>query len=131
MSRRKTRRTFQPRFFLFLALSVALVVGVVLLSSAAVDYFEERKKQSELDLPVSASASPEAGNAEGTEGQTSAVARKQRLSMENKYTVIGSEKDGLESSVPEHRHHRIGAAEIDANVYHLSFTLLFYLLGMI
>ena len=34
MNRRKTRRTFQPRFFLFLALSVALVVGVVLLSSA-------------------------------------------------------------------------------------------------
>ena len=99
MSRRKTRRTFQPRFFLFLALSVALVVGVVLLSSAAVDYFEERKKQSELDLPVSASASPEAGNAEGTEEQSSAVARKQRLSMENKYTVTGSEKDGLESSV--------------------------------
>ena len=99
MSRRKTRRTFQPRFFLFLALSVALVVGVVLLSSAAVDYFEERKKQSELDLPVSASASPEAGNAEGTEEQPSAVARKQRLSMENKYTVTGSEKDGLESSV--------------------------------
>ena len=99
MSRRKTRRTFQPRFFLFLALSVALVVGVVLLSSAAVDYFEERKKQSELDLPVSASASPEAGNTEGTEEQSSAVARKQRLSMENKYTVTGSEKDGLESSV--------------------------------
>ena len=99
MSRRKTRRTFQPRFFLFLALSVALVVGVVLLSSAAVDYFEERKKQSELDLPVSASASPEAGNAEGTEEQSSAVARKQRLSMENEYTVTGSEKDGLESSV--------------------------------
>jgi len=99
MSRRKTRRTFQPRFFLFLALSVALVVGVVLLSSAAVDYFEERKKQSELDLPVSASASPEAGNTEGTEEQPSAVARKQRLSMENKYTVTGSEKDGLESSV--------------------------------
>ena len=32
---RKTRRTFQPRFFLFLALSVALVVGLVLLASAA------------------------------------------------------------------------------------------------
>ncbi len=85
MNRRKTRRTFQPRFFLFLALSVALVVGIVLLSSAAVDYFEERKKQSELDLPVNASASPEAGSQDGTSGQTSAVARKQRLSMDAKY----------------------------------------------
>ena len=96
---RKTRRTFQPRFFLFLALSVALVVGIVLLSSAAVDYFQERKKQSELDLPVSASASPEAGGAEGTAGQTSTVVRKQRLSMEAKFTVTGSDKDGLESFV--------------------------------
>ncbi len=99
MSRRKTRRTFQPRFFLFLALSVALVVGIVLLSSAAVEYFEERKKQSELDLPVNANASPEAGNTEGTEGTTSSVARKQRLSMDAKYIVTGSDKDGLESSV--------------------------------
>ena len=99
MNRRKTRRTFQPRFFLFLALSVALVVGIVLLSSAAVDYFEERKKQSELNLPVSASASPEAGSQDGTSGQTSAVARKQRLSMDAKYPVTGSEKDGLESAV--------------------------------
>ena len=99
MNRRKTRRTFQPRFFLFLALSVALVVGIVLLSSAAVDYFEERKKQSELNLPVSASASPEAGSQDGTPGQTSAVARKQRLSMDAKYPVTGSEKDGLESAV--------------------------------
>ena len=96
---RKTRRTFQPRFFLFLALSVALVVGIVLLSSAAVDYFQERKKQSELDLPVSASASPEAGGAEGTAGQTSTVVRKQRLSMEAEFTVTGSDKDGLESFV--------------------------------
>ena len=99
MNRRKTRRTFQPRFFLFLALSVALVVGIVLLSSAAVDYFEERKKQSELNLPVSASASPKAGSQDGTPGQTSAVARKQRLSMDAKYPVTGSEKDGLESAV--------------------------------
>ena len=71
---RKTRRTFQPRFFLFLALSVALVVGIVLLSSAAVDYFKERRLQSELDLPLSASASPEAGGNE--QGQTSAVVQK-------------------------------------------------------
>ena len=99
MNRRKTRRTFQPRFFLFLALSVALVVGIVLLSSAAVDYYEERKKQSELNLPVSASASPEAGGEGGNPGQTSSVARKQRLSMDAKYPVTGSDKDGLESSV--------------------------------
>ena len=64
--RRKTRRTFQPRFFLFLALFIALVVGVVLLSSAGVDYYQERKQQSELDLPVAASASPGEGSMTGT-----------------------------------------------------------------
>ncbi len=95
---RKTRRTFQPRFFLFLALSVALVVGIVMLSSAAVDYYQEKKKQSELDLPVSASASPEAGEP-GGEGQTSSVIQKRRLSQDTPYVVVGSDKDGLESAV--------------------------------
>ena len=95
---RKTRRTFQPRFFLFLALSVALVVGIVMLSSAAVDYYQEKKKQSELDLPVSASASPEAGEP-GGEGQTSSVIQKRRLSQDTPYVVMGADKDGLESAV--------------------------------
>ena len=99
--RRKTRRTFQPRFFLFLALSVALVVGVVLLSSAGVDYFQERRKQSELDLPVSASASPSDGseNESQGQGQPVGVVQKKRLSKDTTYTVTGSEKDGLESFV--------------------------------
>ncbi len=96
---RKTRRTFQPRFFLFLALSVALVVGAVLLSSAAVDYFQERKKQSELSLPVSASASPKAGSVENDEGQASAVIKKRRLNTDAAYSVTGDDKDGLDSSV--------------------------------
>ncbi|MBQ6146626.1 MAG: hypothetical protein IJI82_06315, partial [Clostridia bacterium] len=101
MRRTKTRRTFQPRFFLFLALSVALVVGIVLLSSAGVDYYQERKKQSELDLPVAASASPEEGDVTGTgtEAQPSSSARKTRLSIDGTYTVTGSDKDGMESSV--------------------------------
>ena len=94
---RKTRRTFQPRFFLFLALSVALVVGAVLLSSAAVDYLQERKKQSELDLPVSASASPEAGGEE--QDKTYAVVQKKRLNKDAPYAVTGSDKGGLESYV--------------------------------
>ena len=94
---RKTRRTFQPRFFLFLALSMALVVGIVLLASAGVDYFQERKKQSELDLPVSASASPEAGGE--NQGQDYSVVQKKRLSTDAPYMVTGSDKDGLESSV--------------------------------
>ena len=99
--RRKTRRTFQPRFFLFLALSVALVVGVVLLSSAGVDYFQERRKQSELDLPVSASASPSDGSEDESQGQGQpvGVVQKKRLSKDTTYTVTGSEKDGLESFV--------------------------------
>ncbi len=99
--RRKTRRTFQPRFFLFLALSVALVVGVVLLSSAGVDYFQERRKQSELDLPVSASASPSDGSEDESQGQGQPVdvVQKKRLSKDTTYTVTGSEKDGLESFV--------------------------------
>ena len=99
--RRKTRRTFQPRFFLFLALSVALVVGVVLLSSAGVDYFQERRKQSELDLPVSASASPSDGSEDESQGQGQpvGVVQKKRLSKDTSYTVTGSEKDGLESFV--------------------------------
>ena len=97
--RRKTRRTFQPRFFLFLALSVALVVGLVMLSSTAVEYYEERKMQSELDLPVNASASPEGGEGGSDEGQSESVVEKKRLSMETAYLVSGSEKDGLESSV--------------------------------
>lgn len=96
--RRKTRRTFQPRFFLFLALSAALVVGIVMLSSAAVEYFEERKLQSELDLPVSASASPEAGLEGGGSGLP-AVVQKKRLSMEAAYSVIGNDKNELKSSV--------------------------------
>ena len=97
--RRKTRRTFQPRFFLFLALSVALVVGVVMLASAGVDYFQEKKKQSELDLPVNASASPEAGDGSGAGEGTAKAIQKRRLSQEKAYTVTGSDKDGLESSV--------------------------------
>ncbi len=97
---RKTRRTFQPRFFLFLALSVALVVGLVLLSSAGVDYLQERKLQSELSLPVTASASPEGeATGEGTEPETAAVVKKRRLSMETAYAVTGADKDGMESSV--------------------------------
>ena len=40
-------------------LFIALVVGLVMLSSAGVDYLKERKLQSELTLPVEASASPE------------------------------------------------------------------------
>ena len=96
---RRTRRTFQPRFFFFLALSVALVVGIVLLSSAAVDYFQERKKQSELDLPVNGSASPEEGVGSDGEGQTASVVQKRRLSMEAAYVVTGSDRDGMESSV--------------------------------
>lgn len=99
MRRTKTRRTFQPRFFLFLALSVALVVGVVMLSSAAVDYYQERKKQSELDLPVNASASPDVGDGSGAEGQATTAAQKRRLSMDAPYVVTGSDKAGLESSV--------------------------------
>lgn len=96
--RRKTRRTFQPRFFLFLALSVALVVGVVMLASAAVDYFQEKKKLSELDLPVNASASPEAG--EGSEDQSpTSVIQKQRLKEDAPYVVTGSDRGGLESAV--------------------------------
>lgn len=94
---RKTRRTFQPRFFLFLALSIALVVGIVMLASAGVDYFQERRMQSELDLPVNASASPEAGGE--NQGKTYAVVQKKRLSLDAPYTVTGSDKDGLESSV--------------------------------
>ena len=97
--RRKTRRTFQPRFFLFLALSIALVVGLVMLSSTAVEYYQERKMQSELDLPVNASASPEAGEGGNGEGQSLSVIEKKRLSMETAYLVSGSDKDGLESSV--------------------------------
>ena len=97
--RRKTRRTFQPRFFLFLALSIALVVGLVMLSSTAVEYYQERKMQSELDLPVNASASPEAGESGSGEGQSLSVIEKKRLSMETAYLVSGSDKDGLESSV--------------------------------
>ena len=99
MRRTKTRRTFQPRFFLFLALSVALVVGVVMLASAGVDYFQEKKKQSELDLPVNASASPEAGDGSGAGEGTAKAIQKRRLSQEKAYTVTGSDKDGLESSV--------------------------------
>ena len=96
---RKTRRTFQPRFFLFLALFVALVVGLVMLSSAGVDYLKERKLQSELTLPVEASASPEGAGEPGAESGGTAVIQKKRLSMERSYAVSGSEKDGLESSV--------------------------------
>ena len=99
MRRTKTRRTFQPRFFLFLALSVALVVGVVMLASAGVDYFQEKKKQSELDLPVNASASPEAGDGSSSGEGTAQVVQKRRLSQEKAYAVTGSDKDGLESSV--------------------------------
>ena len=99
--RRKTRRTFQPRFFLFLALFIALVVGVVLLSSAGVDYYQERKQQSELDLPVAASASPGEGSmtGTGTNEQAPGVVRKTRLDMSKSYLVTGSDRDGLESSV--------------------------------
>jgi len=97
---RKTRRTFQPRFFLFLALSVALVVGLVLLASAGVDYLQERKLQSELALPVSASASPEGESAGTGAGQeTSAVVKKRRLSMDAPFRVSGADKDGMDSSV--------------------------------
>ena len=96
---RKTRRTFQPRFFLFLALFIALVVGLVMLSSAGVDYLKERKLQSELTLPVEASASPEGAGEPGAESGGTAVIQKKRLSMERSYAVSGSEKDGLESSV--------------------------------
>ncbi len=96
---RKTRRTFQPRFFLFLALSVALVVGVVLLSSAAVDYFQERKKQSELDLPVNAGSSPGEGDGSDAQGQSPSVVQKQRLSTDVSYVVSGSDRDGLQSYV--------------------------------
>ena len=96
---RKTRRTFQPRFFLFLALFIALVVGLVMLSSAGVDYLKERKLQSELTLPVEASASPEGAGEPGAESGGTAVVQKKRLSMERSYAVSGSEKDGLESSV--------------------------------
>ena len=96
---RKTRRTFQPRFFLFLALFIALVVGLVMLSSAGVDYLKERKLQSELTLPVEASASPEGAGEPGAESGGAAVVQKKRLSMERSYAVSGSEKDGLESSV--------------------------------
>ena len=96
--RRKTRRTFQPRFFLFLALSVALVVGVVLLSSAALDYYQERKKQSELDLPVSASSSPEDDTAD-TAAPSSYSTQKRRLNTDSPYLVTGTNKNGLESSV--------------------------------
>ena len=96
---RKTRRTFQPRFFLFLALFIALVVGLVMLSSAGVDYLKERKLQSELTLPVEASASPEGAGEPGAESGGTAVIQKKRLSMERSYAVSGREKDGLESSV--------------------------------
>ena len=107
--RRKTRRTFQPRFFLFLALSIALVVGIVLLSSAGVDYYQERKKQSELNLPVTASASPGEGDGTGTgtEAQTPSVVLKKRLSMESPYLVIGSETDGMQSSVRVNNENRV------------------------
>ena len=94
---RKTRRTFQPRFFLFLALSVALVVGLVMLSSAGVEYLQERKKQSELDLPVSGSASPETGG--DGQSDTATAIQKKRLDKDTPYLVTGSDKDGLESSV--------------------------------
>ena len=101
--RRKTRRTFQPRFFMFLALFIALVVGIVLLSSAGVDYYQERKQQSEMDLPVAASASPGEGTGTGTgtgvEGQSTGIVRKTRLDMNKSYLVTGSDRDGLESSV--------------------------------
>ena len=97
--RRKTRRTFQPRFFLFLALSVALVVGIVMLASAGVDYFQERKKQSELDLPVNAKDVEGSSGETGFSGLSSTVVPKKRLSTDAAYTVTGSDKDEMKSFV--------------------------------
>ena len=59
----KIRRTFQPRFFLFLAVTALLVVGAILLVQTVSDYIRERKAGSTLELPVAATADPNASPA--------------------------------------------------------------------
>ena len=97
--RRKTRRTFQPRFFIFLALSLALVVGLVLLASAAVNYLQERKEQSELQLPVIAEEGTQTENGAEEQELTGGVRPKKRLSAQQTYSVSGSDTAGMESAV--------------------------------
>lgn len=97
----KIRRTFQPRFFLFLAVTALLVVGAILLVQTVSDYIRERKAGSTLELPVTATADPNASPApEASFTQAPAGASQlQPLRTDMTYSVSGSQKNGLSSEV--------------------------------
>ena len=92
----KIRRTFQPRFFLFLAVTALLVVGAILLVQTVSDYIRERKAGSTLELPVTATADPNASPApEASFTQAPAGASQlQPLRTDMTYSVSGSQKNG-------------------------------------
>ena len=98
----KIRRTFQPRFFLFLAVTALLVVGAILLVQTVSDYIRERKAGSTLELPVAATADPNASPApEAFFTQAPAGASQlQPLRTDMTYSVSGSQKNGRISYLP-------------------------------
>ena len=98
---RRTRRAFQPRFFLFLLVTVFLVVGVILLVSTVSDYIKERKESSTLQLPVSATEEPgtETKNETALSAASGTAVEKQALNTSVTYSVTGNNKNGLSSEV--------------------------------
>lgn len=95
----KIRRTFQPRFFLFLLVTALLVVGIILLVNTVSDFIKERKASSTLELPVNATADPNATAAPETTAAPVGVSELLPLSESMTYTVSGSNKNGLSSEV--------------------------------
>lgn len=95
----KIRRTFQPRFFLFLLVTALLVVGIILLVNTVSDFIKERKASSTLELPVGATADPNATAAPETTPAPEGTAALLPLDKNMTYTVSGSSKSGLSSEV--------------------------------
>lgn len=95
----KIRRTFQPRFFLFLLVTALLVVGIILLVNTVSDFIKERKASSTLELPVGATADPNATAAPEITPAPVGTAALLPLDKTMTYTVSGSSKSGLSSEV--------------------------------
>ena len=93
----KKRRRFSPRFFLFLLVTVAFVVGVIVLWNVIGDAVKKNKAESSLQLPVD-TPSP-SSDANTTVSSSTGTRKMTPLDSSGAYPVTGSGSGGLSTQV--------------------------------
>lgn len=94
----KKRRKFQPRFFLFLLVTVFFVVGVIVLANVISDYVKQTREASTLQLPAEGTAE---ASSDPALAQSSSTGTRTMLPLDPNaaFTVSGNGTAGLSSEV--------------------------------